>query len=396
MTEWEIFEVESLTKTAKIEKGKLKVVETWKEKKVGVRVIENGKVGFVTADEFDKDLIEIAKKFARVSEERLDRFPKGGFSRVEGIYDRRIVDVTPEEIKGFVEELISPAFDLGVNPASGLIEFSFKIVRLRNSFDVNLEYKSTFCSAYLECVYEDSSGFEMDESRSFADFEFVGRRAAEIAIESKNPRKIEGTYDLVLSPIAVHQILNYTLYPAISLENVLKGRSPLSNLNERYVGDVTIVDNGKLPNGLFTAPFDDEGVPTKEKVIFEEGYLRSYITDFKYAIRSGYEPTGNGFRDDDLYPTTLPTNVILSFKEVTRELDGVYVHSFIGAHTSNPVSGDFSLKTSNAFLKDEPVGAMIYGNVYDLLKRIFAFGKDVRQIENTVSPSIGFEGIRFV
>jgi len=88
--EWEVFEVEGITKTAKIEKGRIKVLETWKEKKVGVRVIEEGRVGFVTSDEFSKDLIEMARKIARVSEERLEMFPEGGYTKVDGIYDKRV------------------------------------------------------------------------------------------------------------------------------------------------------------------------------------------------------------------------------------------------------------------------------------------------------------------
>ncbi|RLI83982.1 MAG: hypothetical protein DRP01_08665 [Archaeoglobales archaeon] len=392
--EWEVFEVESLTRSVKVENGKIKVFETWKEKKVGVRVIENGRVGFVTSNEFDRDLIEIARKIARVSEERLDVFPEGGYVGVEGIYDRRFEDLTPDEIKDFVESMINPVVDLGVNPALGSIEFTVESVSIRNSFGADLGYRSTLCSAYLESVYEDSSGFEMDESRRFADFEFVGRRSAELARESKNPRKIEGIYSLILSPIAIHQILAHTLYPAISLENVLKGRSPL-RINDSF-GEMTILDDGTYPCGLFTAPFDDEGVETRRKIIFEDGCLRSYITDFGSAVRSNFEPTGNGFRGDDLYPVTSPTNVILEFGYETEELEGVYVHSFIGAHTSNPASGDFSLKTMNAFFKDESVYAMIYGNVYDLLGKIEAFGKDVRQIENTVTPSIEFREVRFV
>ncbi len=394
--EWEVFEVEGITKTVKVERGKIKVLETWKERKVGVRVIEDGKVGFVTSNEFSEDLIEMARKVARVSEERLEKLPEGGYTKVDGIYDKRVEEVTPEEIKDFVEAMINPALDLNVNPALGVVELSVEIVKLRNSFGTELEYKSTYCSAYLECVYGDSNGFEMDESRSLVDFEFIGRRSAELAIKSKNPKKIEGNYKIILSPIAVHQLLNYTLYPAISLENVLKGRSPLSKLNEKYIGDLTILDDGRLPHGLLTAPFDDEGVPTKEKVIFKDGILKSYITDFRHALIAKVEPTGNGFRGDDLYPSTSPTNVILKFKEISKDLEGVYVHSFIGAHTSNPVSGDFSLETMNAFMDGKPVRAMIYGNVYDLLRKVTAFGKDVRQVENTVTPSIEFESVRFV
>ena len=58
--EWEIFEIEGVSRCAKIERGKLKILEEWREKKVGVGVIENGKVGFVTANYFTEDLLEKA------------------------------------------------------------------------------------------------------------------------------------------------------------------------------------------------------------------------------------------------------------------------------------------------------------------------------------------------
>lgn len=258
-----------------------------------------------------------------------------------------------------------------------------------------MNYKSTYCLAYLECVYDNSSGFEIEESRGLVDFEKVGMRAGELAVMSKDPEKIEGVYNVILSPIAVHQLLSYTLYPAFVLENVLKNRSPLTELGKNYVGKITLIDDGTLPGGLFTCPFDDEGVGSRRKVIFDRGVLRGYITDFRHALMANVTPTGNCFRKEDLYPTTEPTNVILEFDEV-NQLEGVYIHSFIGAHTSNPVSGDFSLETMNAFFNDKPVRAMIYGNVYDLLRRVVAFGRDVRQVENTVTPSIEFESVKLV
>jgi len=117
----------------------------------------------------------------------------------------------------------------------------------------------------------------------------------------------------------------------------------------------------------------------------------------------GIDPTGDGLRGDDLYPSPSPSNVVLEFG--VRDADvyegAIYVHSLIGAHTSNPVSGDFSLECMNAFLVKGgdwiPVkSAMIYGNVYELLKRVEVFGKDIRQVDNTITPSIRFERVRVI
>lgn len=50
------------------------------------------------------------------------------------------------------------------------------------------------------------------------------------------------------------------------------------------------------------------------------------------------------------------------------------IHNIIGAHTANFISGDFSVETLNAEFKGKAVkGAMIYGNIFDLLGKVQGF-----------------------
>jgi len=399
---WEIYVSTTESKSVSIEKGRIKLVETSKDTDYAIRAIVDGKVGFATSSRPSVDVCVRAIKVARISEEKLRDFPSGNAVNVEGIYDSRVEKIDSSWLMDSAESLIANARVGNVNPAQGYIEATVEEVRIINSNGIDLRERLTSCEAFLECVVEDSSAFEFDQSRTVKiDLEFVGKRAAELAIESLKAEKIDGgAYDVVLSPIAVHELLSHALYPAMLSENVLKGRSPLTELGRNYLGDLTIIDDGAVPYGLSSFSFDDEGVEPKETVVFEEGTLKSYITDFRHAIEMGIEPTGNGLRGEDLYPVTSPSNVILDFKESSKDIenDALVVHALVGAHTSNPVSGDFSLECMNAFLvkKGERVAvksAMIYGNVYELLKNIVAFGKDVRQIENTITPSIRFGNV---
>jgi len=72
----------------------------------------------------------------------------------------------------------------------------------------------------------------------------------------------------------------------------------------------------------------------------------------------------------------------------------VYVHGVIGAHTANPMSGDFSVEISNAFMMEggefgTPIrSAMLAGNVFTLHKEIGGLSREVRQIGSLVLPSI--------
>jgi len=148
-----------------------------------------------------------------------------------------------------------------------------------------------------------------------------------------------------LSPLAVNQLLSYTLYPAFSAENVAKGRSPI-----------------------------------------------------KTGVDFGWNPPGNALREESTsYPAIAPSNVVLDI-EVDRcdgfnEMCGnntLYVHSLVGAHTANPVNGDFSVECNNAFLRGKPVRAMLYGNIYDALKRVVCQSKP-KQVDNTVCGNVLFE-----
>ena len=400
---WEIYRERSTSKSISIEKGKVKIIESSEDVDYAVRVIVNGKVGFATSSRLSIDLCERAIKIARISEEELKELPEGKKVNVEGIYDARVEGIDSNWLIESAEVLINSAKEVGdVNPAQGYVEASVDEIRLINSYGTYLEEKLTVCEAFLECVIENSNAFEFDQSRtSKIDLEFVGKRSAELAVDSLKAEGIEsGRYDVVLSPIAVHELLSYALYPAFFAENVIKGRSPLTELGKNYIGEVTLIDDGTIPYGLVSFSFDDEGVKPKSTTIFEEGVLKSYITDFRHALEIGIEPTGNGLRGDDLYPVTSPTNVVFEFKEESRDIedDALVIHALIGAHTSNPVSGDFSLECINTFLVKDGErravkSAMIYGNVYDLLRNVEIFGKDVRQIENTIAPSIRFKDV---
>lgn len=397
--EWEIFSATGHSKSAVVEKGRIKNISEGVENVCSIRVIVKGRVGFASSNVNNiLEICENAVKISKVSEERLDSFPEGGMSRVDGIYDRRFDKVDSEWVKEAVEELVS-SFPENVNPAQGMVDVGKRVVRIVNSSGAELENTGTSCVAFIEAIIEDSSGFEMSQSRMLdLDFEKVGERASELALRSLRAEKIgKVECDVVLSPVAVSQLFFFTLYPAFSAENIAKGRSMLAGRIGESFGEFDLYDDATLNGGLATSPFDDEASPTKKTIVFERGVFKNPITDYRFSKVLNIEPTGNGFREEATsYPRTLPSNILIDFpyKSENIEEDAFVVYSFIGAHTSNPVSGDFSLECQNSFLNEKPVkSAMLYGNIYELLKKIEAFGKDVRQVDNTVTPSIRFSNL---
>ncbi len=392
--DWEIYEVYWKEISADVEAGKLKVVKSSEGKYYAARVIINGKVGFASASS-EKKALELAEKIARVSEDELTDFPVDEPAKVEGVYDKRVEDVTADYLREEYERLVAAVEKCNV--ASAAIKHEFSEVRIRNSFGLDCSERSTYSSLTLEAVYKEGSAYEMSESRMLElDIEGAAKRAERLAVMSAKARKIDsGLYDIVLMPLAVHQLFFYALYPSFSAENVVKGRSKLK-IGDK-IGKITLIDDPTIDGGLMSCSFDDEGVAARRTILVKDGIVKSFFSDWKYGKVIG-EVTGNGFREDEsLPPSPAPSNVIV---EVDSEADidkALVIHSLIGAHTANPISGDFSLECMNAELNEVGVkGAMIYGNVFDLLDKIVGAAGEAKQVENTISAPLKFKNVRII
>ncbi|RLI81382.1 hypothetical protein DRP07_07480 [Archaeoglobales archaeon] len=397
---WEIFHEVEVKKAVRIEKGRIKHLIAEREEGVAIRVIIDGRVGFSFTTDPDAliETCERAIRISKISEEKLDDFPEGGMSKVNGVYSREVIE--GNWLKEAGETVISTVLEKKANPAEGVIEASGIKKEILNSAGSELESKETFVSAFIECVHGEGAAYDLATSRDIdIDLKRMAENASIFAIHSSKGGKIEaGRYDVVLSPLATHQLLFHALYPAFSMENVMKGRSPLANrLNDEVFGEISLIDDG-MKDGLFmSSPFDDEGNPTQKTVLVDSGILKNFLKDWKWSKEVSADPTGNGIRQErNSYPVTLPTNVLVEVQAQEDYGKALYIHSFTGAHTSNPVSGDFSLECSPAVLtgEDKPIKtAMLYGNVYDLLKKVEFGGKEKIQVENTYTPWLKFSGV---
>ena len=80
----------------------------------------------------------------------------------------------------------------------------------------------------------------------------------------------------------------------------------------------------------------------------------------------------------------------------------LYVHNVVGAHTANPMSGDFSVEISNAFWMEGGVfetpirSAMLTGNVFDMHHEIIGLSKESRAIGSMILPSVKINKQRII
>lgn len=246
-------------------------------------------------------------------------------------------------------------------------------------------------------------GWEADTSTfcDALDWNGVGPDAAGKAITRLGAgRAVPGKQPVILAREVVADFLSF-LGTALSADAVVKKRSLFADRigTAQASPAVTLLDDPTLSGGFGSAPCDDEGQLTRRKELIAGGVLRGYLHSLETAHRMGIAPAGNGFRRDfTTPPLPRPGNLVLEpgtapaaewIRAAGRILE---VDEVLGAHTINPVSGDFSLGAAGFVHeggKKRPFrGATIAGNLRDLFRSIAEVGCDLRFFGNIGAPAV--------
>ncbi len=125
------------------------------------------------------------------------------------------------------------------------------------------------------------------------DVDGLAREAVDTCMRNQNARAVEpGTYEVVLSPYAVADLLGHLSWVGFSALAKQEHRS-FMRLGEQLMSDtVTIADDCRDPQ-LFPYPFDDEGVSTRVVNLVDRGVCASVVYDTPTALRDGVESTGH-------------------------------------------------------------------------------------------------------
>ena len=201
-----------------------------------------------------------------------------------------------------------------------------------------------------------------------------------------------GTMDVVLGAgwpgVMLHEAVGHGLEGDFNR----KKTSAFSGLLGEQVAakGVTVVDNGTIEKRRGSLTIDDEGTPTNETVLIEDGKLVRYMQDRQNARLMGLEPTGNGRRQSYAHePMPRMTNTYMRSHDKTPEeiigsvKKGLYAVSFGGGQV-DITSGKFVFGCTEAYLIEDgkvtaPVrGAMLIGNGPDAMHRVSMVGNDSR------------------
>jgi len=200
-----------------------------------------------------------------------------------------------------------------------------------------------------------------------------------------------GTMPVVLGPgwpgVLLHEAVGHGLEGDFNRKgsSVFAGR-----IGEQVASPLcTVIDEGNMANRRGSLNIDDEGTPTSQTVLIENGILKAYMQDKMNARLMNMPVTGNGRRESYAHlPMPRMTNTYMQAgahdpQEIIASVEkGIYAVNFGGGQV-DITSGKFVFSTSEAYLIEKgkvtkPVkGATLIGNGPEVMQRITMVGNDL-------------------
>lgn len=407
----EVFLTEHSESEVAFEAGRLKNAERKHRFGVGLRVIHEGRIGFSSASDENRieELVDAAVAAARFGKEAGFTFPGRSPGAAVAPYDPAVASYGPGEA---IREGRRAVDSLREGCPNGLtdvgIAASIAELRIANTSGLDVGWRSTeFRYAVTTVIVEGDSILWISEGGRYGTLdirtgEYV-RTIADLARKAGvRVPKVSGRLPVIF---VAHELPN--LLESIELGvnglRLVKGDSPLIDREgERLLGAVSVSDNPLLTDAPGSRPYDDEGSPSRETALFENGVFRSFLFDLDTASQAGRATTGSALRGALTPPSVGMSNLVVSTGDSDLERmigqleEGVIVHGVLGGGQSNLLAGDFALNIMLGFhirggeISGRLTDTMVSGNVYDAFGSIAAMGSVARPVGSIFTPDILF------
>ena len=417
--EWEVFYSSQNGLSIEAKDGKVDAFKVSSSEGVGLRVFKDKRVGFsftsMLSNGLMGELIEnaVAGSIGVEPDEFLSLpFPVKNKSSEELILFDLSLDKVSEEDK--IQKAISleqaaKDFDPRVTKVrKASYGESYFTSRLINSMGIDAENSATFISSSIMAVAEDRGdsqmGWEMGLSHFAKDIDVakIGRDAAKRAVLMLGAKAIKTVKcPVVIENIIVGELMELVA-PSFQADNLHKGKSMLKGKKGKKVFSpkVTIWDDGLLPNGWATSPYDGEGVPRQKTCLVDKGVCTGVLYDTYWAKREGTSSTGNAMRSHFKSISTIGISNLymekgdLDLNGLLKSMgNGLLITNLLGVHTANPITGEFSFGADGLWVEGGEVshairGAAISGNMLELFSKVDAVGEDLRFLGRVGAPSL--------
>ncbi len=403
-------------------------VETLKQsgsKAIGIRLFNGRRAASTYSSDFSREgldrMIKSAIELSRITSEDPfagipDASQLGSLTGDLDLFYPDVYSLSGEERINYARRAEKAALDYDPrikNSDGGSFDAATGHKIMANSHGFVGEYRRSYCSISAVPIAQTEDGamqrdYWFSVSRNLSKLEspeHVGTVAAQRTLRRLGARRGKTKkVPVVFDPMVSTSILEH-IFEGINGDAVYRGATFLAGkLGQKIAADsVTVVDDGTIPGGFGTSPFDGEGIPTRRTVVIENGVLNSYLLNTYTAKKLGLQTTANASRGLAGTPGIGPGNFFVQpGKKTPQEIiaaipDGLYVTEFLG-HGANLVTGDYSRGASGLWISGGelayPVEEItVAGNLKEMFFNISEIGSDLEFRGSVACPTIRLDGL---
>lgn len=403
----EIYQSRSKSQPISFEANRLKQLESSEAEGIALRLWKNNRPGLAVAyGEIDpQSLVDKALALSDLNEPESIEL------------NENIINIQPPIGK---ELGLNSLIEMGKESIETLRQ-AYPEVICNASFECEQESTLLMNTKGLQCQYQETNLSYFLGAEWIRGEDFLGVYDGEYTRDQLNPDRVinnilkrlqwaennsdppETNVPVLFTPNAVTMLWG-TITSALNGKRVIEKSSPWSELQGKLVisDQLTLTQNPYF--APYTCPFDDEGTPTQELLLIQEGVLQQFYFDRTTARQYKTKTTGNGFRPSlSTYPNPSLVNLIVNqgkgtLEELITTLDeGLIVDQILGGGAD--ISGEFSVNIDLGYSvkKGQVLGrvkdTMIAGNVYSLLKQLHTLGGDHTWSGYCYTPSLIVDGV---
>ena len=413
--EAEVFAAASRSMSVEIEAGEVAMTSMDDGRGVALRIIKGGRLGFAYASNpDDAKIVDAAIRLSRSAPDRGYSFPSPTTYHDLALWNDDVAAMDPSTLQNLVADLRQGATESAPNATmSGGVSLDAAAFAIASSAGVATCGRSTSAEASASLVLNGTPTVSVADGRDaigIPDAYAAACDVGDMVMRLSKPEPLHKTVNLpvVLLPMAAAELVGGLLGNAIMGDNAQRGRSIWADQLDTAVlsPNLSLYDDPLVatPEGTFC---DDEGMATQRLPIVENGVLRRFLYDSWDAHHFGAIATPSAIRSGTTGPPQTGTHRLSIEVAGAKKLDalladvgeGLLIHSVLGAHTANEVTGEFSVTAPNVFhIRDGQWGpatqdVALAGNLPHLLRNLNGGSTERRELGGAVLGALWLDGV---
>ncbi|WP_333022963.1 TldD/PmbA family protein [Wolbachia endosymbiont of Pentidionis agamae] len=351
---------------------KIEQISQAKNCTVGIRAIaEKDRAAYVSTNDLssiDKVISQVVEMAKSAQRDPYINFYVDDHHTTEnlGILDTNSINI--EDLKRITNLAESSALENKsiINSEGACSSYSLTNMLLSTTSGFLSSFSKSFFSNQVSVVAgrnrEMKVGYDYDLACNFNDLkspELIGKEAASRAVAQLGARAVKtNKFPVIFEKRAAKELVK-SFASAINGNNIASSSSfLLKSLGTMIFNDnICIIDDPLLHKGLWSRPFDGEGVQSRKTICIENGVLLSWILDLHSSKKLNLKTTGNASRMSNA--SVLPEasnfyieNGHISYNDLIQTVkQGIYVTDLFGFGI-NLINGDYSQGASGFFIEN--------------------------------------------